>query len=63
MAFEIAVKNCARCGGDHEKVAFQKFNFPPDDLTHWGMCPDTGEPILMLQVDDGEEEGKPGEPK
>ena len=70
MASEIPVKNCARCGGDHEKVTFQKFNFPPPDCTHWGMCPGTGEPILMLiTVTDGDEEGgeegkeKQGEPK
>jgi hypothetical protein len=50
---KILVKNCARCGQDHE-VEFREFvQNGVGDLTHWGMCPVLNEPILMriIEVD------------
>jgi hypothetical protein len=45
------VISCARCGQDHE-VEFKKFQRPIEDSdstvwTHWGICPNTDEPILL----------------
>lgn len=51
------VKDCARCGQDHD-VNFSEFRKPvvisnpymKRTLTHWGNCPNTGEPILMYMT-------------
>jgi hypothetical protein len=49
------VINCARCGESHE-VNFAKFSLEGVDIngdifTHWGMCPETSEPILLKIVE------------
>lgn len=51
----VAVRHCARCGQDHERVVFEKFHQPvvDDDGTAWewhGVCPVTSEPILMRET-------------
>lgn len=46
----IDVEKCARCGEDHDDVAFQRFERPikhKEEWTHWGTCPKTGEPIIL----------------
>ncbi len=49
------VRNCARCGQDHE-VFFNKFTIcPRGEHTHFAICPTNGEPILMHIVDVPEE--------
>jgi len=57
--FTIAVLSCARCGKDHPRVLFKKFTRPVKDdsegilssaYTHWGMCPNKKEPILLTIV-------------
>jgi hypothetical protein len=45
--FTVGVYGCARCGGDHVAVRFHKFSRPNPSYSHWGLCPVTGEPILM----------------
>jgi hypothetical protein len=52
---KIMVINCARCGESHE-VNFAKFSLEGVDIngdifTHWGMCPETSEPILLKIVE------------
>lgn len=47
-AFANRIRCCPRCGGAHEKVAFQPFRNPPPDSDLWGTCPTTGEPILIV---------------
>lgn len=49
--FTIPLGNCARCGRNHDRVEFKKFQVPCASWTHWGFCPNTGEPILLQ--DDG----------
>lgn len=48
---KITVNGCARCGESHEVefLPFAKSVIELDDetLTHWGMCPNLNEPILM----------------
>ena len=46
------VKNCARCGGDHVNVLFNSFGRKPAKYTHFGICPTTMEPILMISTPD-----------
>ncbi|HSE43692.1 MAG TPA: hypothetical protein VLA89_00025 [Gemmatimonadales bacterium] len=52
------VMGCARCGQDHQ-VRFKPFKRPmvvgESELTHWGMCPVTREPILMRFVENEED--------
>ena len=45
----VDVKNCARCGQNHDKMSFLKFIGPPQEAhyTHYCICPQTLEPILM----------------
>lgn len=43
--------NCSRCGGEHRGLIFKPFTRPPEDedppITHFAMCPENGEPILI----------------
>jgi len=51
----IAVRgltNCARCGGYHSVIFFTEFRHPIDNFTHWSLCPDSKDPILMLIEED-----------
>lgn len=44
------VRWCARCGGDHPNLTFERLDRHVDGdppMTHWASCPATGEPILM----------------
>ena len=54
------IRNCARCGGTHQGLEFKPFTRHPsrDALgesfpiyTHWAMCPDIKEPVLMYMTD------------
>jgi len=50
---ETDLHGCARCGGDHDGMTFLKLLRPVvlDGkllATHWTLCPDTGQPTLML---------------
>lgn len=47
-SFVIAVSKCARCGGDHPAVRFHRFRRKCRKADAWGVCPKTGEPILMV---------------
>jgi hypothetical protein len=42
----ITVRSCQRCGQDHE-VAFRPLTNPADIHTHWGVCPNVGQPITL----------------
>jgi len=42
----MPVKTCARCGEDHI-ITFRRFKNPIDRFTHWALCPNTNEPILL----------------
>lgn len=50
------VIQCARCGRDHDGVIFYEFGRPIVDSDGtvwdwWGLCPTTGDPILLRSVD------------
>lgn len=51
-----SVTNCSRCGKDHPLLFFRKIVSPIADSdgtlwTHWSLCPNFGEPILMKVAD------------
>lgn len=48
------VMSCARCGFNHDHVAFLKLVRPMSDFQWWAECPITHEPILMKVEDDGQ---------
>lgn len=48
------VSDCARCGKDHAELDFSRFTRNPQkdgddgvEWTHWSMCPELQEPILL----------------
>lgn len=56
---KTTVVKCARCGGNHRDMQFSSFTRPIESdmeelWTHWVMCPDTNEPILMRIVSGSE---------
>jgi hypothetical protein len=42
------VRNCARCGEYHKRIVFHAFKRRSPKYTHWAMCPNVREPILMF---------------
>jgi len=54
------IGNCARCGSDHDGLEFTPFARPVvlarsagiAAVTHWALCPVTGEPIMLHIVSD-----------
>ncbi len=51
---ERLVGNCARCQKDHS-IAFSPLTVATEDgYTHWGLCVNTGEPVLMKLVEEDE---------
>lgn len=63
QSFLQDVRSCSRCGGDHDSLRFARFKNLPSFLvvSHWAMCPTTGEPVLLWFEPD-EDEGGDGEP-
>lgn len=51
-AIRTSVKRCARCGKDHENITFAKLQNPVRQCTHWALCPNVAEPILMRITED-----------
>jgi len=43
----VAIRQCARCGGDHDPLLFYRFDRPPEGAEYWAECPVSGDPILM----------------
>jgi len=63
MNFEVAVFTCARCGEDHTMV-FSEFSEKPIECdgkvySHYGTCPNTGEPVILAIVPAGAGEEEP----
>jgi len=44
------IQDCARCDGHHDVDVFS-FEQPPNDFTHWAICPTLREPILIEEYD------------
>jgi len=45
--YRTDVGRCARCGKDHAQLEFRPLANAPDEWTHWAMCPETNEPVLV----------------
>jgi hypothetical protein len=43
----IDVRDCARCAGDHDALVFHPLINPPKGVSHYAMCSDTQQPILL----------------
>lgn len=48
----LDIQSCARCGKNHNGIKFQNFQKLPFKYgrkvwTMWGICPETGDPILL----------------
>jgi hypothetical protein len=43
----LNVRHCARCNGEHITLRFTPLANPPDGITHWSMCPQVHQPILL----------------
>jgi len=63
MLRPITIRNCARCQGTHENVMFEKLVGEPidgveGDYTHWAMCPEKMQPIVLavLPKDQGRDD-------
>lgn len=42
------ITNCARCGRNHRVLRVTKFRKPPEGYTHWAVCPNSRDPILIM---------------
>ena len=52
LPFTTSITCCARCQLDHADLRFEVLANGPDDVSHYGICPTNGQPILMLQQSD-----------
>lgn len=43
----ITIFTCTRCGQDHEEILCNPLTNPPEEFTHYAICPRTHEPILI----------------
>ncbi len=48
-AITVTIKSCARCGGDHYDLVFKEMAESSGEYTHFAMCPELSEPILLRQ--------------
>lgn len=48
----LDVRNCVRCGGDHDAVEVKPLTRPSEEWGYWAMCPAVNEPIMMA-VEEG----------
>lgn len=58
----INFSNCARCGNEHKQLEVDKLESPHRDsapgattYTHWAMCPETDQPVLVAVVGDDQD--------
>lgn len=53
------ISNCARCGGEHERISISKLTRPVECelgiFNYWAPCPASGEPILVSVESDEQE--------
>jgi hypothetical protein len=55
----VSVRDCSRCGLDHEHLDLKKMarpHSPPEAgglaRTHWAACPASGDPVLVMVYDE-----------
>lgn len=47
----VDVRDCARCGGDHDHVIFKPLRNAADEWDWWGTCPALGQPIFVKVIE------------
>ena len=50
----LDVKECSRCGNDHDGIKFYELSHPIGDYDLWAKCPEVDEPLLLKVVVDQE---------
>jgi hypothetical protein len=52
--YTIDIERCVRCNGSHKNLHFKAFTNTnvKAEHTHWAMCPNCGQPIVM-KIKDG----------
>ena len=48
IEIRFEVKNCARCGGNHFIKGIPLKHPEFGEFSHWGTCPNTNEPLLII---------------
>jgi hypothetical protein len=52
-AMRLDIDGCARCGQEHRNIEAKQFEDPPKiggvTFTHWVMCPNSQDPILLVR--------------
>lgn len=43
----LVIERCARCGKNHGKMEFKEFKRRCGKFTHFALCPDLKEPMMM----------------
>lgn len=56
----VTVYGCQRCGEKHAALPFRPLCNPVDAYGHWGVCPNTGQPISMAIMEAPERAGGTG---
>jgi hypothetical protein len=51
-SFHMDVEPCPKCGKSHDALIFTSLTAPFQDYSHWGMCPDSHDPIMMKKRED-----------
>lgn len=46
----VDVKSCQRCGKDHDAMLFMPLSNPIDEYAWWGLCVETGQPVLLCDI-------------
>jgi len=46
-ALVLNIRGCARCGKNHKAIAFVKFKRGGQRHSHWAMCPNRQEPLVL----------------
>lgn len=59
---KVDVRQCQRCGHDHE-VEARPLSNPTDQFTFWAMCPVKDEPLRIAVIADGVPPGPPADPR
>ena len=50
------VEDCPRCGETHYGLDFKRLVRPIEHCNYWASCPSIGQPIIMFEPDELEEE-------
>ncbi len=47
---DMKIENCPRCTLTHESIIFKPATRKTPELTHWAMCPNVDEPLILVML-------------